>query len=90
MPESVSTRSAYKMLTCIYLCRTLLFFAPYADFFRINAPLEDWIKAIDWSLQDYDREKARRKIENTKFDISLSADKLKAIYRQLKKGNRVC
>ena len=21
------------MLTCIYLCRTLLFFAPYADFF---------------------------------------------------------
>ncbi|RGY20531.1 hypothetical protein DXA49_22285 [Bacteroides caccae] len=32
MPESVSTRSAYKMLTCIYLCRTLLFFAPYADF----------------------------------------------------------
>lgn len=34
MPESVSTRSAYKMLTCIYLCRTLLFFAPYADFFK--------------------------------------------------------
>lgn len=32
MPKSVSTRSAYKMLTCIYLCRTLLFFAPYADF----------------------------------------------------------
>ena len=22
------------MLTCIYLCRTLLFFAPYADFFN--------------------------------------------------------
>ena len=34
MPESVSTRSAYKMLTCIYLCRTLLFFAPYADFLQ--------------------------------------------------------
>jgi len=34
MPESVSTRSAYKMLTCIYLCRTLLFFAPYADFLK--------------------------------------------------------
>ena len=34
MPKSVSTRSAYKMLTCIYLCRTLLFFAPYADFLR--------------------------------------------------------
>lgn len=38
MPESVSTRSAYKMLTCIYLCRTLLFFAPYADFFRKKFP----------------------------------------------------
>lgn len=36
MPKSVSTRSAYKMLTCIYLCRTLLFFAPYADFLMIN------------------------------------------------------
>ena len=36
MPKSVSTRSAYKMLTCIYLCRTLLFFAPYADFSPIN------------------------------------------------------
>lgn len=36
MPKSVSTRSAYKMLTCIYLCRTLLFFAPYADFYQIN------------------------------------------------------
>lgn len=37
MPESVSTRSAYKMLTCIYLCRTLLFFAPYADFCDKNS-----------------------------------------------------
>lgn len=36
MPKSVSTRSAYKMLTCIYLCRTLLFFAPYADFLLKN------------------------------------------------------
>lgn len=36
MPKLASTRSAYKMLTCIYLCRTLLFFAPYADFFRKN------------------------------------------------------
>lgn len=36
MPESVSTCSAYKMLTCIYLCRTLLFFAPYADFSQKN------------------------------------------------------
>lgn len=36
MPKSVSTRSAYKMLTCIYLCRTLLFFAPYADFYMKN------------------------------------------------------
>lgn len=33
MPKPASTRSAYKMLTCIYLCRTLLFFAPYADFY---------------------------------------------------------
>lgn len=41
MPESVSTRSAYKMLTCIYLCRTLLFFAPYADFLQKN---EDFLK----------------------------------------------
>lgn len=36
MPKPASTRPAYKMLTCIYLCRTLLFFAPYADFFHIN------------------------------------------------------
>jgi len=34
MPKPASTRPAYKMLTCIYLCRTLLFFAPYADFLR--------------------------------------------------------
>lgn len=37
MPKPASTRSAYKMLTCIYLCRTLLFFAPYADFLYINS-----------------------------------------------------
>lgn len=36
MPKPASTRPAYKMLTCIYLCRTLLFFAPYADFYVIN------------------------------------------------------
>lgn len=36
MPKPASTRPAYKMLTCIYLCRTLLFFAPYADFFSKN------------------------------------------------------
>ena len=46
MPESVSTCSAYKMLTCIYLCRTLLFFAPYADFSMEN-PL-----FIDITLSD--------------------------------------
>jgi len=45
MPESVSTRSAYKMLTCIYLCRTLLFFAPYADFYEKNWR---WILLIDF------------------------------------------
>lgn len=32
MPKLASTRPAYKMLTCIYLCRTLLFFAPYTNF----------------------------------------------------------
>ncbi len=36
MPKPASTRPAYKMLTCIYLCRTLLFFAPYADFLNKN------------------------------------------------------
>lgn len=36
MPKPASTRPAYKMLTCIYLCRTLLFFAPYADFLLKN------------------------------------------------------
>jgi hypothetical protein len=36
MPKPASTRPAYKMLTCIYLCRTLLFFAPYADFSKKN------------------------------------------------------
>lgn len=36
MPKPASTRPAYKMLTCIYLCRTLLFFAPYADFLQKN------------------------------------------------------
>lgn len=36
MPKPASTRPAYKMLTCIYLCRTLLFFAPYADFSQIK------------------------------------------------------
>ena len=43
MPESVSTRSAYKMLTCIYLCRTLLFFAPYADFFEKKMQIMFWV-----------------------------------------------
>lgn len=33
MPKLASTRPAYKMLTCIYLCRTLLFFAPYTNFY---------------------------------------------------------
>lgn len=38
MPKPASTRPAYKMLTCIYLCRTLLFFAPYADFYGKKPP----------------------------------------------------
>lgn len=33
------------MLTCIYLCRTLLFFAPYADFFNKTLQ-EDYIPYI--------------------------------------------
>lgn len=36
MPKLASTRPAYKMLTCIYLCRTLLFFAPYTNFYYKN------------------------------------------------------
>lgn len=36
MPKLASTRPAYKMLTCIYLCRTLLFFAPYTNFYVKN------------------------------------------------------
>ena len=59
-------------------------------FLDLNASLEDWISAIDWSLQDYDRGAARRKIVNTKFDINLSADKLRMIYRQFKKDDRQC
>lgn len=52
MPKSVSTRSAYKMLTCIYLCRTLLFFAPYADFLdkRIQ---ETYLQYVDVSPTYY-------------------------------------
>lgn len=55
MPESVSTRPAYKILTCIYLCRTLLFFAPYADFFIIKLlcfpiPRQKRIKNKVWEL----------------------------------------
>ena len=46
MPKPASTRPAYKMLTCIYLCRTLLFFAPYADFlhkvYNYEANPNDW------------------------------------------------
>lgn len=45
MPKPASTRPAYKMLTCIYLCRTLLFFAPYADFSLKNDEIYD-LKAI--------------------------------------------
>lgn len=59
-------------------------------FLDLNASLEDWISAIDWLLQDYDRGAARRKIVNTKFDINLSADKLRMIYRQFKKDDRQC
>lgn len=53
MPKSVSTRSAYKMLTCIYLCRTLLFFAPYADFYQKNPQGKD---LANWKFQRYMRD----------------------------------
>ena len=44
MPKPASTRPAYKMLTCIYLCRTLLFFAPYADFFEKKDYFKSFIR----------------------------------------------
>ena len=53
MPKSVSTRSAYKMLTCIYLCRTLLFFAPYADFFIIKHCFIISMREILWVLESH-------------------------------------
>lgn len=59
-------------------------------FLDLNAPQEDWMSAITWSLNDYDREVERRKIVNTKFDINLSADKLKMIYRQFKEDGQQC
>ena len=35
------------MLTCIYLCRTLLFFAPYADFLEKEYIPEHYGKTVD-------------------------------------------
>lgn len=46
MPKPASTRPAYKMLTCIYLCRTLLFFAPYADFSDIKPVLKKPVTVV--------------------------------------------
>ena len=45
MPKPASTRPAYKMLTCIYLCRTLLFFAPYADFLIKNGTVYSYSRS---------------------------------------------
>lgn len=45
MPKPASTRPAYKMLTCIYLCRTLLFFAPYADFLYKNGTVYSYSRS---------------------------------------------
>ena len=46
MPKPASTRPAYKMLTCIYLCRTLLFFAPYADFLYKDNDISKTIREL--------------------------------------------
>lgn len=51
MPKLASTRPAYKMLTCIYLCRTLLFFAPYTNFYILNRGMESEIN-YEW-FQNY-------------------------------------
>ncbi|RJX00720.1 hypothetical protein DWW74_20030 [Bacteroides sp. AF17-1] len=53
MPKPASTRPAYKMLTCIYLCRTLHFFAPYADFFNKNGKFLTCIKNLPFSHTFY-------------------------------------
>lgn len=60
MPKPASTRPAYKMLTCIYLCRTLLFFAPYADFSFKNNDYDlrlvyELMQQIDFPLKDHQR-----------------------------------
>lgn len=56
MPKPASTRPAYKMLTCIYLCRTLLFFAPYADFLKkrsmINYSTYMWKSPLDETAKE--------------------------------------
>ena len=59
MPKPASTRSAYKMLTCIYLCRTLLFFAPYADFLKKKLSVQLSFQNPFWK---------RMKMENTTSD----------------------
>lgn len=61
MPKSVSTRSAYKMLTCIYLCRTLLFFAPYADFYQKKTEKSDRLNVFIITFATLIKNKSRNK-----------------------------
>ena len=104
MPKPASTRSAYKMLTCIYLCRTLLFFAPYADFLfknnqRFNLRSQiislnagDKNIEIDFSSLNYafpDKIKYAYKMDGVDDDwVYVRGDRQFAFYNQLPKGKR--
>ena len=72
MPKPASTRPAYKMLTCIYLCRTLLFFASYADFLQ-----KKWRKANALQKQIEELEEKKKVLtsssqENERYVIQIS------------------
>jgi len=62
MPKPASTRPAYKMLTCIYLCRTLLFFAPYADFFKKKYRFSAFISRKNVFLSDIINEVIKKRL----------------------------
>lgn len=72
MPKPASTRPAYKMLTCIYLCRTLLFFAPYADFFTIK-----------WWLETKKTKSLNKEVLAQKNELGLNKDFSDAILRNI-------
>lgn len=82
MPKLASTRPAYKMLTCIYLCRTLLFFAPYADFLLEKERIEIQKRINLYMLDLENRLKAYQEVDFSAF-----------FYEVLKKENgniRIC